>query len=84
MQKGQKIEANMQGVGVRCVGHLDGDTQQPHYFFLLWFFFLFFKTLLLFYSLKSYSLDSHCLMFSLISLIVSVLRLALSHVSSNL
>jgi hypothetical protein len=74
---------------------LDGDAQQPHYFFLLLFFFFtfllfsislkpyffspFFKTLLLFYSLKSLSLDSHCPMFSLISSItpkVLVIRLA--------
>jgi hypothetical protein len=35
--------------------------------------------LLLFYSSKSFSLDSHCPMFSLISLNVLALRLALSY-----
>jgi hypothetical protein len=45
--------------------------------FLLCFFSPFFKTLLLFYSLKSRSLDSHCPMFPLISSVtpkVSVLK----------
>jgi hypothetical protein len=46
--------------------------------------FLLFKTLLLYYSLKSQSLDLHCPMLSLIFLKVLVLRLILSHVSSNL
>jgi hypothetical protein len=47
-------------------------------------FLLLFKTLLLFYSLKSLSLDSLCPMFSLIFLKVLALRLALFYVFSNL
>jgi hypothetical protein len=91
---------NMHKAGARCAGCSDGDAQQPHYVFslitllLLCFFSSlffkalllksFFKTLLLFYSLKSLSLDSFYPMFSLISLNISVFRLALSHISSNL
>jgi hypothetical protein len=79
---------NIQEVGVRCVGSLAGDTQHLCCFFftslLLLCFFSLFKTLLLFYSLKSQSLESHCPMLPLISLKVLIPRLALSHVSSNL
>jgi hypothetical protein len=83
---------NMQKAGVMCAGHSVGDSFITFFlysfFLLLCFFslffktftsFLFFKACLLFYSLKSWSLDSHCPMFSPISGIapeVLVLRLA--------
>jgi hypothetical protein len=74
MQKGQKIEDKHAGSwGQVCWALRWRGTAAPLLLFyisslLLHFFSLFFKALLLFYSLKSQSWDSHCSMFCLISL----------------
>jgi hypothetical protein len=62
LRKDKRQKTNMQKAGVRWAGCSDGDTQQPCYFFSLLFSFLtsilFFPiSLLLFFSLKSRSLD---------------------------
>jgi hypothetical protein len=76
MRKGQMIEDKH----AQSWGQVSWVLGWRHTSFLLLFFYfsLFFKAFLLFYSLKSQSLDLHCPIFPLISNItpkVSVLRL---------
>jgi hypothetical protein len=81
MQKGQKTEekhAKKLGSGVLGPWMETHNSLITFLLLLLCLFSLFFKTFLLFYSLKSWSLDLHCPMFPLISKItpnILVLRL---------